>query len=56
MLTLYSRPLEQLKNSTAFGGARHLLGGRRAAISIAWQTRPVISAAMIVVPEPLNGS
>jgi hypothetical protein len=26
------------------------------AISIAWQTRPVISAAIIVVPEPLNGS
>jgi hypothetical protein len=21
-----------------------------------WQTRPVISAAIIVVPEPLNGS
>jgi hypothetical protein len=26
------------------------------AISIAWQTRLVISAAIIVVPEPLNGS
>jgi hypothetical protein len=26
------------------------------AISIAWHTRPVISAAIIVVPEPLNGS
>src|ERR1700751_1293610 len=26
------------------------------AISIAWHTQPVISAPIIVVPEPLNGS
>ena len=32
---------------------RQAVGG---AISIAWHTRSVISAAIIVVPEPLNGS